>query len=324
MPLRVGGIEAWITLDNKLELDQYDVEVDEANRTVTCWISGEPGQTFALRWCPIPGTPASVQDMSGFAMMDGYELGGRVIRARTYAPAMFSRIATSPTSCLPLTFSTLPHTAGIGADWKTLGTISLDVHVVQVGEENQLHRGYSSYYRRDEGSPLSSATPFSSTEVTSIAKVATFIFKYRSLDVLRYHNVVPLTPPTTPPWMSEYHSEPESPLPDSPSDILPEVLIGKKRRASTVADLDSDSDDSVFRWPKRNHDFVPPPPDSPTGSDGGFEEASRDWVAKFRARRMLPLPSRLPPLYNQHHHGLGLGLGGQDSNNRHQAKRLKF
>jgi hypothetical protein len=73
--------------------------------------------------------------------------------------------------------------SGIGADWKTLGTISLDIHVVEVGEANRLHEGFSSYYRRDEGSPLSSATPFSSTEVSSIRKIATFIFKYRPFGV---------------------------------------------------------------------------------------------------------------------------------------------
>ena len=132
--------------------------------------------------------------------MDGYELGGRVIKARTYAPAIFSRIATSPTSCLPLSFANLPRSAGqstfrspcsfyansnstpgIGKDWKNLGTITLDIHVVQVGEDNRLHKGFSNYLQRSEGSPLCSATPFSSTEVTSLRKIATFVFKYRPL-----------------------------------------------------------------------------------------------------------------------------------------------
>ena len=44
--------------------------------------------------------------------MDGYELGGRVLQANSHASAMFSRIATSPTSCLPLTFASLPRAAG--------------------------------------------------------------------------------------------------------------------------------------------------------------------------------------------------------------------
>ena len=145
------------------------------------------------------------RDISGFVTMDGYELGGRVLQARSHASAIFSRVATSPTSCMPLTFSSLPRSAGesfissnhksdaqmytssgIGADWKTLGTISLDIHVVEVGEANRLHEGFSSYYRRGEGPPLSSATPFSSTEVSSIRKLATFIFKYRPLGMLPY------------------------------------------------------------------------------------------------------------------------------------------
>jgi len=85
-------------------------------------------------------------------------------------------------------FSTL---SGIGEEWTTLGTISLDIHLVQIGEANRLHEGYSGYYRRGEAAPLSSATPFSSTEVTSLRKIATFIFKYRPLDVLQYHSIVP-------------------------------------------------------------------------------------------------------------------------------------
>jgi hypothetical protein len=83
-------------------------------------------QTFAIRWrdisdpvaCPVIdgyyNDPYVLQrDLSGFVMMDGYELGGRVLHARSHAPAIFSRIATSPTSCVPLTFSSLPRSAGL-------------------------------------------------------------------------------------------------------------------------------------------------------------------------------------------------------------------
>src|SRR6266545_307645 len=83
-------------------------------------------QTFAIRWrdisdpiaCPVIdgyyNDPYVLQrDLSGFVMMDGYELGGRVLHARSHAPAIFSRIATSSTSCVPLTFSDLPRTGGM-------------------------------------------------------------------------------------------------------------------------------------------------------------------------------------------------------------------
>jgi len=216
MPIEMNGVQAWITVDNKVQLAEYEVDLDLDSNTATCWISGEPGQTFAIRWRELDDST----DISGFVMMDGYELGGRVLQASSHASAMFSRIATSPTSCLPLTFSSLPRSAGIGSDWKTLGTIMLDIHQVQIGEA-RLHEGLTTYYRRDEASPLSSATPFSSTEVTSLGKIATFVFKYRPLDILRYHSIIPN-------------------ICGTPAD---QHKIGSKRRASDIEDNTSDEDE---------------------------------------------------------------------------------
>ncbi|KIM48173.1 hypothetical protein M413DRAFT_22709 [Hebeloma cylindrosporum] len=257
MPLEVNGVQAWITVENKVQVQEYAPEIDEATGVATCWIGAEPGQTFAIRWRESdlldPTRRIYHRDISGFVTMDGYELGGRVLQARSHASAIFSRIATSPThkDAQMYTFS------GIGADWKTLGTISLDIHVVEVGEANRLHEGFSSYYRRDEGSPLSSATPFSSTEVSSIRKIATFIFKYRPLDVLQYHGIAPAPLTYGCSWVHEPN-------------------LGDKRSAS-----DSDDDD----------DIIPESPDSPTlmfGNNSGTDsDSSQDYVRKLRPRRTL-------------------------------------
>lgn len=220
MPIEMNGVQAWITVDNKVQLEEYEVDLDLSSNTATCWISGEPGQTFAIRWRELDHST----DISGFVMMDGYELGGRFLQANSHASAMFSRIATSPTSCVPLTFSSLPRSAGIGSDWKTLGTIMLDIHQVQIGEA-RLHEGLTTYYRRDEASPMSSATPFSSTEVTSLGKIATFVFKYRPMEILRYHSIIP-----------------------SISEISADLhLMGNKRRASDIEDdaIDEDEQDQA-------------------------------------------------------------------------------
>ena len=80
-----------------------------------------------------------------------------------------------------------------------------------------MHEGYSSYYRRNEAVPLSSATPFSSTEVTSLRKIATFIFKYRPLDVLQYHLIVPASGSTSLGAIVQ-HSGDKRPAPDDESD----------------------------------------------------------------------------------------------------------
>jgi hypothetical protein len=216
MPIEMNGVQAWITVENKVQLTEYGVDLDLSSNTATCWISGEPGQSLAIRWRELDDST----DISGFVVMDGYELGGRVLQANSHASAMFSRIATSPTSCVPLTFSSLPRSAGIGSDWKTLGTIIVDIHQVQIGEA-RLHEGLTTYYRRNEASLLSSATPFSSTEVTSLGKIATFVFKYRPMDILRYHSIVP----------SIY---------GMPADLH---VIGNKRRASEIEDNINDEDE---------------------------------------------------------------------------------
>ena len=44
MPIEMNGVQAWITVDNKVQLAEYEVDLDLNSNTATCWISGEPGQ----------------------------------------------------------------------------------------------------------------------------------------------------------------------------------------------------------------------------------------------------------------------------------------
>jgi hypothetical protein len=44
MPLRMSGVEVWITVGDKVPVKEYAVEIDEEYGVATCWISGEPGQ----------------------------------------------------------------------------------------------------------------------------------------------------------------------------------------------------------------------------------------------------------------------------------------
>ena len=53
MPIEMNGVQAWITVDNKVQLTEYQVDLDLSSNTATCWISGEPGQVclpFALMY----------------------------------------------------------------------------------------------------------------------------------------------------------------------------------------------------------------------------------------------------------------------------------
>ena len=44
MPIEMNGVQAWITVENKMQLTEYQVDLDLSSNTATCWISGEPGQ----------------------------------------------------------------------------------------------------------------------------------------------------------------------------------------------------------------------------------------------------------------------------------------
>ena len=58
MPIEMNGVQAWITVGDKVQVAEYEVDLDLATNTATCWISGEPGQV-----CP---TPLHVQVISPF------------------------------------------------------------------------------------------------------------------------------------------------------------------------------------------------------------------------------------------------------------------
>ena len=59
-------------------------------------------QNFAIRWRDLD----SSVDIGGFVTIDGVQYGGRLIKSKSYAPAVFSRIQTSSMYSRPLSF---PH-----------------------------------------------------------------------------------------------------------------------------------------------------------------------------------------------------------------------
>ncbi len=111
-----------------------------------------------------------------------------------------------------------------------------------------MHEGYSSYHRRNEAAPLSSSTPFSSTEVTSVGKIATFIFKYRPLEILQYHSIAPVT--ATSSLGSVSHLGEKRSAPDDCSDSEPfsdesdDNRQSREMLSSSLIFASSDSDSS--------------------------------------------------------------------------------
>lgn len=188
--LRLNGVEAWISNEDKVPFPVYGVERDAKTGVLSCWIAYEPGQNFAIRWRDLDGSV----DISGFVNIDGCQYGGRLIKSKSYAPAVFSRVQTSSTYSRPLSFPVHSH------DHHTRtplgGTITLDVHIVTSGE-TRIHEGLSDLAAQrlccfSQTPLMSSLLPSSSTEVASLGKIATFVFRYRTINYLRAYGLAPI------------------------------------------------------------------------------------------------------------------------------------
>ena len=75
MPIEMNGVQAWITVDNKVQLVEYQVDLDLSSNTATCWISGEPGQVclpFTFLYIR-KRSPAFIPFNSGPVRSDNYD-----------------------------------------------------------------------------------------------------------------------------------------------------------------------------------------------------------------------------------------------------------
>ncbi|KAJ2932469.1 hypothetical protein H1R20_g4609, partial [Candolleomyces eurysporus] len=222
--LRINGVEAWISDENKTPFAVYGVEKDASAGVVSCWIAYEPEMNFAMRWRDLDGTV----DIGGFVTVDGCQYGGRLIKARSYAPAVFSRIQTSSMYSRPLSFPS--HSPAHHVRTPLGGTITLEVHVVASGE-TRIHEGLSDLAAQrlccsSQAPLLASLLPSSSTEVASLGKIATFIFRYRTINFLRAYGLAPVE---RQPYVGLYRTP----------------QVGDKRSASSLeSDLDDDDDSS--------------------------------------------------------------------------------
>lgn len=188
--LRMNGIEAWISDEDKTPFTVYGVEKDATTGVMSCWIAYEPGMNFAIRWQDLD----SSVDIGGFVNIDSYQYGGRLIKSKSYAPAVFSRVQTSSTYSRPLAFPS--HSPAHHVRTPLGGTITLDVHVVTSGE-TRIHEGLSDLAAQrlccsSQAPLLASLLPSSSTEVVSLGKIATFVFRYRTINFLRAHGLAPV------------------------------------------------------------------------------------------------------------------------------------
>jgi len=202
------GFLAAITVEDVVA-QQFAAETSADGRTCTCWIASEAGKGFSIQWTDILLRHPS----SGRVEVDGIECGGKVIEPGVNHTARRSTVTTSTNAKRQLKFGTLELTdddAFMDATTsERIGEIVLKIRKVQIRghavskhayafpETGKVHERSkkASNHRVNLGKEIK-CTERKVTRVRHSEQVlATFIFKYRPLDVLQAREIAPRAVP---------------------------------------------------------------------------------------------------------------------------------
>ncbi|KAJ7267647.1 hypothetical protein B0H12DRAFT_1045718 [Mycena haematopus] len=268
--MNLNGFSAWVCIEGK-EAPEYDVEISEADKTVTCWIASELGKKFSVHWKNSSVSGGTVGELK----MDGTNCGGKLMEF----PSTASKTGfTDGTTLKPFMFSSLTLTDDDtylgGNSLPDLGVIELVIYPAYVPKTRPSYRPAApcalSALKVHERSKKAVTQQISFAQAERLAKpinfvspkrtgpdLVKFLFKYRPIDILRANGIAPLLAqpkPLTPAPLSEAST------PAPPSEAIKRVkkenkpLIkpepeagqskkwaGVKREASDVIDLTQDS-----------------------------------------------------------------------------------
>ncbi|THU76202.1 hypothetical protein K435DRAFT_974512 [Dendrothele bispora CBS 962.96] len=221
--LTLGDFSAWITVDG-VPLQEYDIRMKDSE--IACWIPSEAGKEFkvklrAERNICVPS----------YVYLDGKYAGGRIFRAgRVVSEADVSGTYTSPTSQKPFMFSRLDLTdddAYLDTNHAQIGEIKVVFHEGVVVAENlgfapssfkepgKVHERSKKAIGHQVGLGTEKQVPHETiSRCRCLRTLATMIFRYRPIDVLRANGLAPPAPkPPAEPQVGEKRPAP-------PQDVL--------------------------------------------------------------------------------------------------------
>ncbi|KAJ6498800.1 hypothetical protein C8R45DRAFT_980019 [Mycena sanguinolenta] len=272
--MQLKEFSAWVCIDGK-EVPEYNVEISEADRTVTCWIASELGKKFSVHW----KNSAYQGSTAGDLKMDGTSCGGKLMRY----PSTTSKDGVIDGQTLkPFMFSSLQLTdddadlRGPGVALPDLGVIELYIYPTSVTQAShrrsagpaanlttlKVHERSKKAVTQQIGLAPAERLPAPSSFAYPVRigpDLVKFLFKYRPLDVLRANGIAPQpvqakastpAPPPEPvkrvkkenkPVVKHEAVESKKPNPFSQGWSNTSNRVGVKREASDVIDLTQDS-----------------------------------------------------------------------------------
>lgn len=291
MRIELGGFAAFIACGNE-EVPCYGIEKSEDGKEAVCWIASEVGKEFSVRWTK--PTYLSKTVMRGHVQIDNMDCGGIVMREVEVPDLVYCKqgFKTSTTTIKHFLFAPLELTD----DDKFLdtspplglGDIVLSIYRIEITsirdrvpsappQEQQVHERTkkATVHRVKLGTEQTCAsTRIFFGKHLDEHPIATFVFKYRPLDVLQANGIVSAP-------VEETHNTIDEPVP------APEMIqmndsapppAQKKRKFMVVPKEEAVSDDEL---------------EKPGVTDNAKLEAFQDELLTVRSNQIKDIEDKL-------------------------------
>ncbi|KAF8343544.1 hypothetical protein F5887DRAFT_972047, partial [Amanita rubescens] len=222
---RFKTFHASIKVDDKA-LPEYDVQVDENEKQVSCWVPSEAGKCFSVCWA----NEEPVMDTGGYVSLDGFGVGGTSSAKGWKKGVVHCNYITSSTTARNFRFSTITFTdddAYLNAAVASLGEIKAEIWTIadtnkkEPGNTQSIDPVATSNVKVHERSKkvgthrvqfgdLKEIPRQNVRSATKVNRLATFIFRYRPLGILQANGIAPLPSPMALPQQNNKRKSPES------------------------------------------------------------------------------------------------------------------
>jgi len=195
-----GTINACIKV-NGTELNEYDVQIDEKEKRVSCWIPSETDKNFSVCW----NNTDSSMDTSGLVDLDGVGVGGRITYKGTSIRREFANVYTSPTTGRYFSFAPITITDDdvyLRTSAPNFGEIKLVIWRIEIkqacpfrGSDMGESRGKVHERSKKLGGhcvqfgSVQEIKPRNFYKTTKLEALASFVFRYRPLDILQANGI---------------------------------------------------------------------------------------------------------------------------------------
>ncbi|RDB28684.1 hypothetical protein Hypma_014843 [Hypsizygus marmoreus] len=203
--MKLADFEAHINVDG-VALPEYSCQTDKDGEKVSCWIPSEAGKSFTVSWKTLVGKP---YEISGKVNIDGNSLGGRIQYPNATMTVEHTGASISSTTERPFIFSSLNTTDDDtylnNTTTMSIGDITIAFWEIVTGEETyaipitlsneKVHeRSKKAMAHRVELGELKERSSRKTVMATNVRVLSTFVFKYRSIDILRAEGIAPPDP----------------------------------------------------------------------------------------------------------------------------------